>query len=177
MATPRAGTTRPTPHPDAPPPGTDLPRHYSGCFGCGELEGGLRLRFRTGPDLTVTGTFAVDTHHQGAPGLAHGGVITAAFDEALGALQVYFREPAVTASLRTDFLRPVPVGSVLHIRTRVDGREGRKLRVSGEGRLDAPDGPLAARASALFVVVDHQHFVRHGRPAEVEAGAEVDVNP
>ncbi|MEJ3653811.1 PaaI family thioesterase [Actinomycetes bacterium KLBMP 9759] len=156
--------------------------HYSGCFGCGELEGGLRLRFRTGDGLTIHGTFTVEPQHQGAPGLAHGGLIATAFDDALGTLQVFIREPAVTASLQTEYRRPVPVGSTLHLRCTVDGRDGRKLWVSGEARLDAEDGPVAARASALFVVVTPEHFTRHGRAEEVAAAraerkARREVNP
>lgn len=155
-------TTLPDPHPDAPATGVELPRHYAGCFGCGDLAGGLRLRFRTGGDLTVSGTWTVERHHQGAPGLAHGGVITAAFDEALGTLTAYFGQPAVTASLQTQFRRPVPVGTAVHLHARVDRREGRKLWVSAEARLDAPDGPLAADATALFVSVGPEHFTAHG---------------
>jgi acyl-coenzyme A thioesterase PaaI-like protein len=164
---------RPRPHPDAPPPGTVLPEHFAGCFGCGEREAGLRMRFTVGEDLTITGTFAVQVHHQGAPGLAHGGAVAAAFDEALGALQVLFHEAAVTASLQTEFRRPVPVGTVLHMVSRVDRREGRKLWVSGEARLDAPDGPVAAKASALFVFVPEEHFTQHGRPEDVAAAGTV----
>jgi acyl-coenzyme A thioesterase PaaI-like protein len=163
------GAPPPVPHPGAPPPGTVLGPHYVGCFGCGELPGGLRLRLTTGEGLTVTGTFLVETHHQGAPGLAHGGVVSAAFDEALGALQVFFGEPAVTGALQTEFRRPVPVASVLHLRAWVEARDGRKLWVSAEGRLDAPDGPVAARAGAVFVFVEREHFARHGHPAQVAA--------
>lgn len=150
------------PHPDAPPPGTALAAHHPGCFGCGELEGGLRLQFTTGPDLTVHGRFTVGVHHQGSPGLIHGGVLAAVLDEALGALQVYVREPMVTASLTTDFRRPVPVGTELHLQARYDRRAGRKLHLSGEGRLDAPDGPIAGRATALFLVVSPEHYTRLG---------------
>lgn len=160
----------PRPRPDAPTPGTPLGQHSATCFGCGDLEGGLRMRFTAGEDLSVTGTFPVQVHHQGAPGIAHGGLVATAFDEALGALQVFFDERAVTANLTTDFRLPVPVGSVLHLRCRVDGREGRKLAVSGEARLDGPDGPVAAQASALFVFVTEEHFARHGR-APVLRGA------
>jgi acyl-coenzyme A thioesterase PaaI-like protein len=181
-AAPSSDVARPVPHPDAPRPGTVLPAHYAGCFACGELDGGLRLSFVVGEDLTVMGTFAVQVHHQGAPGLAHGGAVAAAFDEALGALQVFFGEPAVTASLQTEFRRPVPVDSVLHLQCRVDAREGRKLWVSGVARLDGPDGPVAAKASALFVFVPREHFSEHGRPEDVAAAGTVwptmqDVNP
>jgi acyl-coenzyme A thioesterase PaaI-like protein len=169
----------PPPHPDAPPPGTALPPHFEGCFACGVGEGGLRMRFTAGEDLTIDGTFTVEPHHQGAPGLAHGGVLATAFDEALGALQTFFREPAVTASLQTRFRRPVPVGTVLHLHTRVDGRDGRKLWTSGDARLDGPEGPIAVQAEALFVFVPPQHFTDHGRPAEVARWLEgrTPVNP
>jgi acyl-coenzyme A thioesterase PaaI-like protein len=172
MAAPLAN--RPAPHPDAPAPGTDLPAHYAGCFACGSLEGGLRLRFRTGEDLTLMGTFRVERRHQGAPGLAHGGVLAAVFDEALGALQVYFRAPAVTANLSVDYRKPVPVGSVLHVRARVDGREGRKLMMSGTARLDAPDGPLVAAATALYLVVDVERFPRHTGDGSDQPGRHVN---
>lgn len=156
------------PAPGTPPPGTALPGHYAQCFACGDA-GGLRMALTIGEGTTATGVFTVEERHQGAPGLAHGGVIAAAFDEALGALQVFLGEPAVTASLQTEFRRPVPTGSVLHLACRVDGRDGRKLWTSGDAHLNAPDGPVAAQATGLFVVVAPEHFTAHGRPAEVEA--------
>lgn len=161
LSVPRSAV-RPASHPDSPPPGTELPAHYEGCFGCGDLEGGMRLRSTVGDDLAVTTTFVVQRHHQGAPGIAHGGVVAAAFDEALGALAVHHREPAVTASLQTQFRRPVPVGVTLHLTARIVGREGRKVWCTGEARLGAPDGPLAAEATALFLVVPATHFAEHG---------------
>lgn len=162
MTVPTSGAelALPVPHADAPPPGTELPPHYLGCFGCGTLEGGLRLRFTTGEQMTITSSFVTSAHHQGAPGIAHGGILAAVFDEALGALQVFFGERAVTASLQTEFRRPVRVGSLLHLQSRVDGRQGRKLRVSADARLGTPTGPIAAQASAVFVFVTEEHFVR-----------------
>jgi len=149
--------------------GDALPAHYSGCFACGDVRGGLRMRFTAGPDETILATFEVEEHHQGAPGIAHGGLIATAFDEALGMLAYYTREPAVTGRLTTEFRRPVPVGAVLHLQTRIDERAGRKIMVSGTARLDGPDGPVAATVSAVFVTVPVEHFVKHGRAAEVAA--------
>ena len=165
-------------HPDAPPPGTKLPMHYSGCFGCGDAHAnGLRLQLWLGEGLTVHGEFTVTEAHQGAPGLAHGGVLTAAFDEALGATVGFLlRQPAVTGRLETDFRRPVPVGSTLHIKARHDGVTGRKVFVSAEGRLDAPDGPLAVQARALFIRVEFSHFTKHSGRGVVDPD-QVDVNP
>lgn len=144
-------------------PRTDVPHdwRFAGCFGCGDGPGGLRMPVVAGPGLTATATFTVRSHHQGASGLAHGGAVAAAFDEVLGAVQFHFDEPAVTASLQTEFRLPVPVGSTLYLSARTDGRDGRKLRVTGEARLDDPAGPVAAQASALFVFVDPAHFERY----------------
>lgn len=176
-------TELPDPHPQAPPPGTVLPAHYDHCFGCGgAAPNGLRLHATVGEGLTVHARFSVTAGHQGAPGLAHGGLLTAAFDEALGSLNALTRQPSVTGKLETDFLRPVPVGTTLHITAQVDGIAGRKIYNSAVGRLDAPDGPIAVRARALFVIVGIEHFVKHGS-AEYLARAggpgapSYDVNP
>ena len=153
----------PRPAPGAPPPGTVLDQHFAGCFGCGQaVVGGLRLRVTAGAGVRVMARLLVEPAHQGAPGLAHGGVLSAAFDETIGALLWLLSTPAVTRRLVTEFLRPVPVGSTLHIDAQCVRVEGRKIFSEAEGRLDAPDGPLALRAKALFVAVPLSHFSTHG---------------
>jgi len=158
------------PHPKAPSAGTELGVHFGECFGCGdELEAGLHLRSTVGEGLVVHSRFTVTSAHQGAPGLAHGGLLACAFDEALGStVGNLMRRPAVTAKLETDFRRPVPVGSTLYIATKLDGIAGRKIYVSAEGHLDAADGPIAVSARALFIVVGFEHFSTHGDPQALE---------
>lgn len=165
--TPGPGAVVPERHPDAVPPGTEIGSHYSQCFGCGmDHPTGLRMRVVAGEDLSLHATFEVGTAHQGAPGLAHGGILAAALDEALGALNWLLMRPAVTARLETSFLRPVPVGAVLALEARILGVEGRKVYTSAVGRLGSA-GPVAVSASALFVQVDLAHFRTHGRAQEV----------
>lgn len=118
--------------------------------------------------LGVSAEFEVTEHHQGAPGLAHGGLLAAAFDEALGALNWLLRVPAVTARLETDFRRPVPVGQILHIDGRITGVEGRKVYTHAVGRLGGADGPVVLEAAALFVQVGLEHFQQNGRAEDVE---------
>jgi uncharacterized protein (TIGR00369 family) len=170
-----ASAARPTPVEDAPEPGTPLPPHYVGCFACGDDPDGLRLRFTAGDDLTVTAEMMVRETHQGAPGLIHGGVLAAAFDETFGALNAFVGEASVTGQLNTSYRRPVPVGSTVYLWARLEGREGRKLWMRATGRLDAPDGPLAGEASALFLIVPESHFVDHG--SALPARPDVAVNP
>lgn len=168
------GATLPPRHPDAPAPGEELPVHYSKCFGCGDIESGLHLRIQAGDGLTVHGRFHVTEHHQGAPGLAHGGILTCAFDETLGMLGMLTHITAVTGRLETDFRRPVPVDSVLHIRAQVDGVLGRRIYTSAVGRLNGDDGPVALTAQGLFIEVGLEHFTKHGRGLEVR---DFEVNP
>jgi len=85
---PPPGTPAPSRHPDAPAPGTLLPPpppHYAFCYGCGDQHpAGLHVRVTAGEGVRVTAEFKVDELHEGAPGLAHGGVLAAALDEVLG---------------------------------------------------------------------------------------------
>jgi acyl-coenzyme A thioesterase PaaI-like protein len=154
----------------APAPGEPIPSHYRWCFSCGsDHPAGLHLRMTAGEGLRVTGVFMVTEHHQGSPGLAHGGLLTTALDEILGSLNWLLDGPAVTGRLECDFRRPVPVGSSLHIEAEVVGVKGRKVFTRAVGRLNAPDGPVALSATALFIQVPLQHFVDHGTPEYVQS--------
>jgi acyl-coenzyme A thioesterase PaaI-like protein len=139
-----------------------LPSHYDHCFGCGaDHPTGLHMQMG-GADrgLRVRGWFKVTEHHQGAPGLAHGGLISAAVDEGMGYLLWLVGSPAVTANLQVDFRRPVSVGSRLELDGRVDRTRGRKIWASMEGRVD---GEVAVEARALYLKVDLEHFLPHAR--------------
>jgi acyl-coenzyme A thioesterase PaaI-like protein len=147
-----------------------LGSHYDQCFGCGDAQPhGLRLEARAGEDVTVTAEFTVREAHQGAPGLAHGGVLVSALDETLGSLSWLLRVIAVTGRLESDFLLPVPVGATLHLTARCTAVAGRKIYSSAEGRIGGPDGPVAVRAEALFIEVKLDHFTDNGRSEEIQA--------
>jgi acyl-coenzyme A thioesterase PaaI-like protein len=118
-----------------------------------------------GEGADITAEFIVTENHQGAPGLAHGGLLSLAFDEALGKLMWLLRAPAVTARLETDFLKPVPIGPRLHITARITGQVNRKVYSEAEGRIGGPDGEIAVRAASLFVIVPMKHFLENA-PAE-----------
>jgi acyl-coenzyme A thioesterase PaaI-like protein len=166
---PPPGAAEPVRHPDAPAPGQLLGSHYDQCFGCGGQEHGLHLAARAGEGVSVTAEFTVKAAHQGAPGLAHGGVLTSALDETLGALSWLLHTITVTGRLETDFLRPVPVDTTLHLDARALAVAGRKIYSTATGRIGGPEGPVAVRADALFVEVKVEHFVKHGRDREIRA--------
>ncbi|EFL38651.1 MULTISPECIES: PaaI family thioesterase [Streptomyces] len=167
---PPADAVTPVRHPDAPAPGEPLGAHYGQCFGCGgEQPHGLHLEARAGEGVSITAEFTVQAAHQGAPGLAHGGVLATALDEALGSLNWLLRTIAVTGRLETDFVQPVPVGTVLHLEAEVTAVAGRKIYCTATGRIGGPGGPVAVRADALFVEVKVDHFIDHGREEEIQA--------
>ncbi len=156
------GAVIPERHSLAPAVGSKIPSHFGHCFGCGELHPtGLHLVAYAGNALDITAEFTVTENHQGAPGLAHGGLLSLAFDEALGKLMWLLRAPAVTGRLETDFLKPVPIGTTLHITAQITGQEGRKVYTSAVGRLNSADGEIAVKAAALFIIVPMDHFLNN----------------
>ena len=90
--------------------------------------------------------------------MAHGGLLSLAFDEAIGKLMWLLRAPAVTGKLVTDFIKPVPVGSKLFIKAEIVGQQGRKVYGIAEGRLNGPEGELALKSQAIYIIVPVEHF-------------------
>jgi acyl-coenzyme A thioesterase PaaI-like protein len=123
-----------------------------------------------GEGMTVSGVFTVTEHHQGAPGLAHGGLLSAAIDEVLGSLNWLIGVPAVTGRLACNFRKPVPVGSVLTVVAQIEAVHGRKVFTSATAYLGSKDQQhIAITATALFVQVQIEHFLNNGNQTEVEA--------
>ncbi len=98
-------------------------------------------------------------------------MLISALDETLGLLNWIIGKPAVTAHLETAFLRPVPVGSRVVLDAAVTGVSGRKIYSAAVGRL-GEDGPVAVKASGLFIQVQPAHFREHGRAEDVVAARE-----
>ena len=53
------------------------------------------------------------------------------------------------------------MGSTLNITAEITGQVNRKVYTSAVGRLDSPQGEIAVRASALFIVVPMEHFINN----------------
>jgi acyl-coenzyme A thioesterase PaaI-like protein len=129
-------------------------RDDHGCFGCGHLNShGLRLDFyATAEGDGVWAAFTPAPEHEGFAGVVHGGIVTAALDEAMG-WAVFVRGVwAVTAKIGVAFRRPVGVGEPTRVIGWVASDRGRLLEASGELRR-AADGALLAEATATFARV------------------------
>ena len=141
------------------------PHHDPACWGCGDNAAGLHLPqpAREGEE-EYRAYVEFGEGHQGGPGIVHGGLVSAALDEACGLLAGWYRFPAVTARMFVRFRRPVPINTELLIRAHVTGLRGRRIRVRGE--LSDGAEPLAeARAAFLHVPLEHFLATPEGRAA------------
>ena len=96
----------------------------------------------------MRGRLRFETVHMGHRGIAHGGSVAYAFDEALGVFPMQVNPPPRTAWLRVDYRRGAPVYADLHVDVDLVERVGRKMLL--RGRLH--DGTTTfAEAEGLFV--------------------------
>lgn len=106
--------------------------HFADCPVCGPANP-LGMGLRTHVDGSeVAGTVTLGPAHQGAPGRAHGGIVAALFDDALGYLLTVHGIPAYTRELTVRYDHGVPVGVPIHFRSRVVSRDGRRTTIEGE---------------------------------------------
>ena len=86
----------------------------------------------------------------------HGGVVSAALDEACGLLATWHRFPTVTARIAVRFRKPVPINRDLRIASRIDAERGRRIEIVAE----LCDGDtVLAEAEGAFLHVPLEHFL------------------
>jgi acyl-coenzyme A thioesterase PaaI-like protein len=123
--------------------------HHDLCFGCGQANlFGLQLELEPRPAGGVEGRFFVKQDHQGPPGVAHGGVIAAALDEAMALLLQGQGTAALTVRLEVDLLAPAPVGAFVTVRAELLESRDRKLVLNADA---AVEGEAVARAKGVFL--------------------------
>jgi acyl-coenzyme A thioesterase PaaI-like protein len=133
------------------------PQHDPRCWGCGDNPTGIGL-----PRPSAEGAkryearFRFDDRHQAGPGIVHGGLVSAALDEACGLLATWYRVPSVTARIFVRYRHPVYIDRDLIVRSWVTQTRGRRTHVDGE-LLD--DGEILAEARAAFLHVPLEHFL------------------
>lgn len=146
-------------HPKLPAPGLPIRLHHSHCYGCGDdAPIGLRLRVIAGEDFQVSAQMVVEQWMQGGPGMLHGGVLSAAFDEVMSTAPLLIGFPVVTGHLEIDFASPIPLGSTLHFTADVIAKQRRKVFVRASAHLGDPDQPVAAAHSILVTIDLAEHY-------------------
>jgi acyl-coenzyme A thioesterase PaaI-like protein len=107
----------------------------------------------------VVATVTLRAAHEGAPGRSHGGIVAALFDDVFGFVLALQQQPGFTGQLTIRYEQGIPIGVPLACRVRLDGRERRKLMMSGELTVVA-DGSVVARSTATFIGIDRSHFLK-----------------
>ena len=134
--------------------------HYAFCWGCSLGTGGLELDWRLAGE-SLEADYVVSERFQGAPGMAHGGIVAALLDEACGQVVRPLLSPAVTARLEVRFLAPVPVEEPVRVAAEVV--ESGERRAAAEGTLLDAAGLLLAHGRAELVLVRPEHFLSTAR--------------
>jgi acyl-coenzyme A thioesterase PaaI-like protein len=132
------------------------------CYGCGSLNPhGLQIKsFWAGDEVVCA--WRAQPHHIGYPGILYGGILAAIVDcHALWTATAFAYRAAgvefggaeggfgfVTASLKVDYRRPVPVDRPLELRARVTESTGKKSFVACTVICD---GATSAEAEVLAV--------------------------
>lgn len=106
-------------------------------------------------DDTVVGVATYGPACEGPPGIVHGGLVAAAFDEVLGLAQSLSGQFGMTGTLSVRYRRPTPLGVQVRYIGRVIGVSGRKIRVAGEAQVD---GAVTAEAEGLFIAIGLEGF-------------------
>jgi acyl-coenzyme A thioesterase PaaI-like protein len=155
-------------------PGELMSPHYAGCFACGgDHPDGLHLSVVAAEGAAVVARCAITGAHQGAPGLAHGGIVAAVLDESQGFVVAVLGFAAVTGRLEISYRRPVPIGSEVVTHAWATGVAGRKVFTAATMTID---DNLVAEASGLFIQVGEAHFRPYlDRAVGSVAGVTADV--
>jgi uncharacterized protein (TIGR00369 family) len=141
------------------------------CFGCGPANPkGLQLRFAQGPGgKSYVCEFELGDSFVGPPGHAHGGIIAAVLDEAMGKANKLKGKVALTRRMEVQYQRPVPLGRPLVVEGWVTRMRGRALYNRAE--LRSAKGEILARSRGTFLVINAEKmFARELEREKRDAG-------
>lgn len=139
-----------------PVPDGAVVEHFQDCFVSGIWNPmGIGIQVRRDGDEAVA-TVVLGAAYEGAPGRSHGGIVAAIFDDVLGYLLRFLKQPAYTGELTIRYLAPTPIREPLEFRARVEQVEGRKIDTIAEAYALAEDGERThvATATARFISID-----------------------
>ncbi len=151
--------TRPSPSatPDLSPLETWIPLPHRGVgrgrsFVSGDPDGErIRIRyFRDGDAGMMVAKVWFGPDAEGPPGHAHGGSQAAVLDEAMGGNAWLQGHPVLAGTLTIRYRRPLPLGTVVTVRTDIASVDGRKVVTSAT--LEDEDG-VYCEGEGVFIVM------------------------
>lgn len=133
------------------------------CFACGpDNPAGMHLKFVADPSgRHYVSRFRLSKRYTGPPGHCHGGIIATILDDAMSKLNKLRDQPAATARMTVDYLKPVPLQRALRVESSEVSQRGRRLTRVAE-ILDE-NGTVLARSRGVFVLLDSRHAFRQKR--------------
>ncbi|HWX53705.1 MAG TPA: PaaI family thioesterase [Verrucomicrobiae bacterium] len=138
------------------------------CFVCGpDNAAGMHLKFYLDESARrAICKFKLTQRYQGPPGHAHGGIIAAILDEAMGKVNKLSSVIALTKRMDIEYLKPVPLRKPLIVTGHAQGVEGRKHTNIAE--ITDEQGAVLARGSGIFIAIDPSQmfakFVKAQKP-------------
>jgi acyl-coenzyme A thioesterase PaaI-like protein len=134
------------------------------CFGCGkDNPHSLKIKMdRHNP--VARAEFTPTEYHQGWPGYAHGGALSAAIDECVGLATFLQKIYAVTAKLEIRFKSMARIGEPLVITAQITKQTSRTVEI--EVQMKRNDGSMVAEGSSLqFIVHAQDHNTEFNAPS------------
>jgi acyl-coenzyme A thioesterase PaaI-like protein len=129
------------------------PWRYPNCFGCGgDNSYGLQLEMKI-ENGELSANFTPAPHHQGWPGIVHGGIISALLYEVMENWTYLNGIVTMMRSMNTRLIAPARVGRSIRATSWQESREGREICVAA--RLES-DGKTVAEGSACLVELDER---------------------
>jgi uncharacterized protein (TIGR00369 family) len=128
------------------------------CFVCGpDNAAGMHLKFIYDKKRKVFQCrFRLDERYTGPPGHCHGGIIATILDEAMGKVNKLRQVIAVTAQMKVEYVRPVPLYKALRVESLEVSSHKRKHVNAGE--ILNERGEVLARGEALFISIDAERL-------------------
>jgi acyl-coenzyme A thioesterase PaaI-like protein len=122
------------------------------CFVCGtQNPHGLGVTFFDDGHKVWTELTPKD-HHQGWPGVVHGGIISAVLDETIGRVAFLHDRWVQTARLSLRYIKPAPLGQRLRVTGELVRDRRRLMEMRGE-LVVAESGELLAEATGTFATL------------------------
>ena len=122
------------------------------CFCCGQNNPiGLKLSFQR-DGRGVRTEFTPGKHHQGWPGVVHGGIIGCLLDEAVSYATNFEGLKCLTAKMEIRLRRPASLEEPLIVTSHIT-RHTRKL-INCEAKLSLRDGTVVAEGKATQFVIE-----------------------
>ncbi|MCK9235065.1 MAG: PaaI family thioesterase [Acholeplasmataceae bacterium] len=140
-----------------------IKKQYNGtlCYVCGiHNDHGIQAQFYQLENDHVVGIFKPEEHHQGYPGIMHGGLSAAMLDETIGRSIQAANENTwwMTIELTTKYLKPVPLYKKLYCVGYLTKKTSRIF--TGEGYIYDEDDNIYVTATSKYIIKDLDQIVQ-----------------